>query len=262
MATRGIGKQELVGGKDVVPSNAGYYDHIYSRSLVRDQRWNVGDRFILPDGREFRYAKSNGECASGQACDFDQTGVQAYANASVAAAIGDTEVTVGAGTHSAIAKDDLRGAYFISWPAALKDQFRGVVGNDASAENAAITVYLDGPLTEALTTSTGCEIYENPYASVVTGSNAALGKAGVPAVYIAAADTYFWVQTRGPRFVAPQSTVIANEGVGVMFRHDGSLEALATAIGGTVPDADGTQYAGHRMIGSYAGNGPLVNLTG
>ncbi len=238
----------------------GFWDFIYSASTVKNPDYNIGDHVVLPDSREFRYAKSSGECASGQSVDFDQTGVQAYANAGVAAAIGDTTVTVSAGTHSAIAKDELRGGFFVSWPAALKDQFRGIIGNDASDANAAITVYLDGPLTVALTTSTGCELYENPYASVKTASNAALGKGGVPAVYISAANIYFWVQTRGPAWIAPQSTLIANEGVGAMFRHDGSLEAVATALGATVPDTDGTQYAGNRMIGSYSGNGPLFNL--
>lgn len=243
-------------------SGGSSWSHIYNVSAVKLPDYWIGDRVVLPDGREFRYAKSSGVCASGQSVDFDQTGVQAYANASIAAAIGDVAVTVGAGTHSAIAADALRGGYFVSWPSALKDQFRGVIGNDASAENAAIKVYLDGPLTVAITTSTGCEIYENPYASVKTGSNAALGKGGVPAVYVSAADLYFWVQTRGPAWIAPQSTMIANEGLGAMFRHDGSLEAVATAITGTVPDADTTQYAGYRMIGSYAGNGPLFMLQG
>ena len=89
-----------------------------------------------------------------------------------------------------------------------------------------------------------------------------MSNGGVPAVYVSAADLYFWCQTRGPCFVAPQATMINNEGVGAMFRHDGSLEAVATAIGGTVPDTDGTQYAGFRIIGSADGNGPLFMLQG
>lgn len=239
------------------------WSFIYETSLTKAPKWNIGDRVMLPDGREFRYAKSSGVCASGQACDFVATGFQSYSTPSVAAAVGDTEVTVTAGTHVALAKDALRGGYFISWPAALKDQFRGITGNDAAAADAAFTIYLDGPLTYALVAATtGLEVYENPYASLVTGSNAAKGKAGVPATYVGAANTYFWVQKAGPIFIAPQSTVIGNEGVGCMFRHDGSVEAVATAIGGTVPDTDGTQYAGYHMLGDYAGNGPLFMLNG
>ena len=247
----------------VISDNASNWGFIYETSLVKDPKWNLGDRVVLPDGREFRYAKSSGECASGQACDFVATGFQSYSTPAEAAAIKDTKVVVTAGTHDAIAEDGLRGGYFVSWPAAKKDQFRGIIGNDAADANAEFTIYLDGPLTQALVAaSTGLEVYENPYASLVTGSSASLGKAGVPATYIAATLTYFWVQVLGMGWVAPQSTVIGNEGVGCMYRHDGSLEAVQTIIagGGTTPANDSTQYAGHRVIGSYSGNGPLFML--
>jgi hypothetical protein len=108
--------------------------------------------------------------------------------------------------------------------------------------------------------TTGLEVYENPYASLVTGSNAALPKAGVPATYISGTGIYFWVQTLGMGWVAPQSTVNDNGGVGVMFRHDGSLESVETAMNVTVPGDDTSQYAGHRVIGSQSGNGPLIML--
>ena len=248
---------------EVVSQGKPSWGFIYESSLIKNPRYNIGDRVVLPDGREFRYAKSSGVCASGQACDFVATGFQSYSTPLVAAAVGDTSVTVTAGTHVALAKDDLRGGYFISWPAALKDQFRGIIGNDAADADAAFKIYLDGPLTVALVAATtGLEVYENPYASLVTGSNAAKGKAGIPAVYVGAASTYFWVQTKGPCFIAPQSTVIGNEGVGCMFRHDGTLEAVATVVDATIPDADGTQYAGYHMLGDYAGNGPLFMLNG
>jgi len=61
-------------------------------------------------------------------------------------------------------------------------QFRGVVGNDYSAANAAITVYLDGPLNTAVETTSTCEIFQNPYAALRTGTVANYPKAGLPAV--------------------------------------------------------------------------------
>jgi len=63
-------------------------------------------------------------------------------------------------------------------------------------------------------------------------------------------------------WVSPQPTVNNNEGVGCMWRQDGSLEAVATALTATVPNGDSTQYAGHRVAGSEDGNGPLFNLNG
>lgn len=253
--TTHIGIQGLVGHRE-----APNWSFIYETSLIKSPHWEVGDRVVLPDGREFHYAKSSGECASGQAAEFVATGVQAYAVAYLAAAVGDTEVTITGGTHDAIAKDALRGGYFVSWPAALKDQFRGIIGNDASAENGNIKIYLDGPLTVALVAgTTGCEIYENPYASLRTGSSSDLAKAGVPAVYVSAADTYFWVQTKGMSWIAPQSDVAGRQ-VGAYYRHDGSLQGTDTALAVTVPANNSSQYAGHRVIGSASGNGPLFYL--
>jgi len=260
--TRGIANVDYHRqGSEVVDTSASNWADIYTTSLTKDPKWNIGDRRVLPDGREYRYAKSSGVCASGQSVDFDQTGAIPYATM-VAAAVGDTELTFGATTHDAIAEDELRGGYCVVWTGSDYDQFRGVIGNDASAANAAIKIYIDGPVSTAITVSHSGEVYENPYASVIEASNAALGKGGVPAVYVSAANMYFWVQTRGPRFVAPQSSVDGHGGVGSMFRHDGSLEGVETAIGGTVPATAGTQYAGYRMIGAPAGNGPLFMLQG
>ena len=248
-------REGLVGNED-----APDWGFIYESSLIRSEKYNIGDRVVLPDGREFVYAKSSGECASGQSCDFVATGFQSYSTPSIAAAIGDDKVTVTAGTHVALLKDALRGGYFVSWPAAKKDQFRGIIGNDAADANAVFTIYLDGPLTQALVAgSTGLEVYENPYASLVTGSSASLGKAGVPATYIAATLTYFWVQRLGMGWVAPQSDVTGRQ-VGAYYRHDGSLQGTNTALAVTVPVNNSSQYAGHRVIGSYSGNGPLFML--
>ena len=236
------------------------WEFIYQASLVKHPNHNIGDRMVLPDGREYRYAKSSGECASGQSVDFDQTGAIPYTAVGVGAAVGVSTITMSASTHSAIAADELRGGYVVIWTGAKHDQFRGVLGNDASAENAAIVLHLDGGLSTAITTSHYGEVYENPYASVKTASDAALGKGGVPAIYISVANTFFWVQTLGPRFVAPQSSVNDNGGVGCMFRHDGSLEGLETALAVTVDSDDTSQYAGFRIIGSQSGNGPLIML--
>ncbi|KKM16192.1 hypothetical protein LCGC14_1688350, partial [marine sediment metagenome] len=202
-------------GHDNVPN----WEFIYKTSLVKDAGWDVGDVVNLPDGRSFTYAKSSGVCASGFGCDFTATGFQSYSTPAAAAAVGDIKVVVTGGTHDAIAKDELKGAYFVSWPAALKDQFRGIIGNDASDANADFTIYLDGPLTYALVSgSTGLEVFENPYAALSSASaNASLGKAGIAATYVGATATYFWVQTRGIGWIAPQSTMIGNEGVGAFY---------------------------------------------
>ncbi len=241
---------------------AGEWDFIYNASLVKDEAWDIGDHVRLADGREFVYSKSSGVCASGQASSFAATGAIPYVVLDQAQSEGDKVITFAAVSHDALAKDVLRGGFIVLWGVALKDMTRGIIGNDASAENAACKIYLDGPLTRDVDTSTPGEAYENPYANLInTGSSSAsLGKAGVPATYVSAADMYFWVQKRGPIFIAPQSDVINNI-TGCYFRHDGSIEAdidVEDRSAGT----NSTQYAGHRIIGNYAGNGPLFMLQG
>lgn len=238
------------------------YSYLYETSLVKDSEFNIGDRVVLPDGREFAYSKSSGVVSSGAGAEFVATGAIPYTLLSAAQAIGDKQLSFVASTHDAIAKDELRGGYCVTWPAALKDQTRGIIGNDASAENAAITIYLDARLSVAVTVATPGEVYENPYANLIntgTGS-ASRAKAGIAATYVGAASTYFWVQVRGFVFIAPQSDVITNV-TGCYFRHDGSIEADID-VEDRAAGSNSTQYAGHRVIGDYDNNGPLFYLQG
>ena len=239
------------------------YDlNIYATETT--QRFVLGTRAEFWDGRKYVYSKSAAACISGQGCEHTKIGYTAITNFAVAVSVGNTSVTVPAATHAALTEDYLAGGYICIFDGSTNNtQFRGIVGNDAAAANALFVVYLDAPLTEAVVAATSkCETYESPYIGLQTGTSASLPKAGVPAAKVSAANVYFWCQIEGYTWVAPQGTVINNEGVGVMWRHDGSLEALATAIGGTVPDADTTQYAGHLAAGSYTLIGPLLNLRG
>ena len=261
-STRGVGYTKHLDEtlrKGVYESPIPNWAFLYEVSSTRNPDYNIGNKVVLPDGREFHYGKSSGECASGQACEFVATGVQAYSTAVAGSAIGDTTVTITGQTHDELAKDVLRGGYMINWPAAKKDQIRGIVGNDLSLSAANITIYLDGPLQTALGV-TGVELFENPFASLRTGSDAALPKAGVPAAYVSASGKYFWVQTKGFGWAAPQSDVKDNGGVGVCWRHDGSLQSAEIVYAATTPATDTSQYAGNRVIGAANGRGPLIML--
>ena len=106
-------------------------------------------------------------------------------------------------------------------------------------------------------------MFENPYAALRTGTASTLAKAGVPAVEVSAASMYFWVQKAGPVFVAPQTAVGENGGMGCFWRNDGTVNTAEAALGAlTVPAADSSQYAGHALLGTMAGNGPLFMLQG
>ena len=267
---KGKAQVNYVGQESQITSmDAPDWGFIYETSLVKDAKWNVGDRVVLPDGREFRYALSSAACISGQGCEFTATGaVYGYPIATYAAGVhevvladsGSTTVL----THAAAyAEDVFRGGYYLSHDhpgGNANDQFRGIVGNAYSPINGVLRLYLDGPLHKAVDTNEFTEIFENPWAAIRTSSSSYLAVAGVPAVEVSAANTYFWVQVKGPCFVAPQSTVIQNQ-IGCFWRHDGSLQDGATAYDADTADAAITsQYAGHTMLGNYAGYGPMFNL--
>ncbi len=255
----------------VISDNASNWAFIYETSLVKDTKWNPGDRVELPDGREYRYAKSLGVLSAAEAAQFDSVGVIAYIAAVITGAVGDTSIIVPATTHAAaFAKDELRGGYVSIFGNNTDDidhMFRGIIGNDSSAINAAVTLYLDGPLDVVMDTNSAIEVFENPYNHLVkqidgdgSGGDPDKGKGGVPAVYVSAAATYFWLQTKGPRFVQPASTVVNNM-TGVYYRHDGSIEG-DIAVGSKDNNAQTSQYAGYRISGDYSGNGPLIMLQG
>ena len=263
-----LGIQGIVGHKDVPD-----WGFIYEASLIKDPKWNIGDRVVLPDGREFRYAKSVAACISGQGCEFTATGAFGkYPITTVA--VGGREVTLADSgsttvlTHAAAyAEDVFRGGYVVFHDIAAGNadaQFRGIIGNAYSAINAVVKLYLDGPLHKAILTNTFTEVFENPYAALQTSASAALAVAGVPAVEVSAANMYFWVQKAGPVFVAPATSAVGGHGgMGCYWRHSGTVEAIEVALGiSTVPAADSTQYAGHTLLGSMSGNGPLFMLKG
>lgn len=241
---------------------------IYSTSLTKDDEFDVGDSIVLPDGREFIYSKSDGTAAmyNAHGCEFTYTGYTAYTAFGVSAAVGDTEVTVPAATHAALTQDELKGGYIIIFDGA-SDYYtatRGIIGNDAASANAAFVVYLDGPLTYAVTAATSaCETYQNPYAALRTGQDRDKPKAGVPATYVAADTYYFWVQKAGIVWAAPQANLGNTGGKISGWWHDvGNISDCATSLGVTIPAAKSSQYAGYVVEGSISGNGPLFMLKG
>jgi hypothetical protein len=259
---RGKNRTQLLGMAGTIQSDKyADWDFLYRTSTSKDPLYNVGDTVRLADRREFTYAKSAAACISGQGCEFTYTGYVAITTFTTAAAVGALSITVPAATHAALTADELRNGYVVIYDGTGNDiQFRGIVGNDASILNVAFTLYLDASLTEAVTTSSKIEVFQNPYMALQTGTSTILAKAGIPAVKVSAANTYFWVQTGGFCWAAPQSGVGARGGMGCFWKHDGSLESANTALAVTTATNDTSQYAGHCVTGTAAGNGPLFFL--
>jgi hypothetical protein len=240
------------------------WSFLYETSLIQDSNWWVGDKVVLPDGREFVYAKSSAAIATNFGCNFTAAGYVAQTVVTVADAIGSKVLHVPAATHAALTKDELRGGYVIigNQNGGTTPAVRGIVGNDASILNVAFVVYLDAPLSVATVVSTtGVEVYQNPFAAIGQSDTVVLPRAGIAATGVSAANTYFWVQTKGVGYTSPQPSVGAdNGGITAMWRHDGSVVPMETALGATVPAMDVAQIAGIALEGSTTGNGPLLLL--
>lgn len=252
-----VNKVEFLGrnGKIGV-SDAGNWDFIYRASTVKDPKWNVGDRAVLPDGRVFRYAKAGAAISTTTlAASFASAVKISYEALTGTTAIGSRILNM---TEASITEDQLQGGYAIIYKASGSVYVRGITGNSASASaDDTLQIYLDAALPVALDTSDAAEIMLNPYVDLrQTDLEGLASFAGMPAT-AAASGAYFWVQTWGPCWAAPQATVAAAAFVReVYFRHDGSLDVRDT-IGTFVTD----QRAGFVLDYSPSGQGPpLVML--
>lgn len=260
-----LGIQGLVGH-----SNAPDWSFLYETTLTKSSKWNLGDTVVLPDSREFRYARSGSACSNAYGVHFTDSGHQAYTSLGISMAVGDKEMTIPAGTHAAVTKDELRGGYVLIFQggADLYTTVRGIIGNDAADANVAYKIYLDAAVTYAYAASTAAiEVYANPYASLRDGGTFQ-AFAGLPAAYVSATLTYFWVQTKGICWPVAGPAVGVGSGTGNgqfsgFWAANGTIVRADVALAGvTVPSANSAQYAGFVIAGDQENNGPLFYLQG
>lgn len=236
-------------------------------STTKSVEFDIGDRLILADGREYRYAKSTGATAlyGSRACSFSDSGFSGYVASATDHAAGSTEITVAAVTHDAVAVDELRGGYVIIMDGATdyNTTIRGIVGNDAADANVAFNIQLDGMLNQAIVSGThALETYRNPWSVMVESLLRDQVKAGVPTTIVSAAANYFWLQTKGICWPIPQGSFGNSGGLASGWWHDfGNVSDIETALGVSVVAANSSQIAGYAIAGSIGGNGPLFMLS-
>lgn len=243
----GIAKAYLVGtaGQAVpVGREVGYWDFLYSVSTVRDAKFNVGDRVALPDSRVFRYAKSGAICQAGRGNIFyNQIGTVGidYAVLTAGAAIGDRLVKMTAVVDQTL--DVLRGGIIALKQTNAADdatlQWRGIIGNTAALAGNECIIYLDAPISMALTVLSYGFCMPSFYSDIRYEDNEAVSDsasmAGMAAAYVDAANKYFWLQTWGPCVFNHQGECgTTAHGRGLVWRYDGSVQHCdpASPIGG------------------------------
>lgn len=168
----------------------------------------------------------------------------------------------GVASDGVFAANALKGGHvvvFVAGSGGDADDFcRGIISSTAVAAAGEVTLELDAPIPHALVHDTSvAETIASPYAYVTLSTAISHSKVGVPACY-AAATNYVWLQTWGPCWVAPQSGCGIAQDMGVMFRHDGSLEPTSATISAYIS----SQYAGWTMFQAAAGTqgAPFVYL--
>jgi len=261
---KGKSRVNYMGKEGIVQSDTGPdWGFIYRASTVRDPGWNVGDRVVTPDGRVFYYAKSGDACSTGRGNIFynaiPATGID-YSLLAAASAISTSQVTMTNQGTVAQTEDGLRNGTIVLKPASGSTdhelQQRRIIGNTAGGVSDEITIYLDAPLTEALTTASYAFAMPSPWLDV-RYSEASVAyncsHCGVSAVEVTAADVYHWEQTWGPIWLAPQGECgTTDHGREVVWRYDGSIQLrdYSSAIGGAYG-----QVAGYILDNNAAANG-------
>lgn len=258
--------------------DAGGWDFIYEVSATKHPVYNIGDVVELSNGKGFVYCKSGAACYTGQGNmiynAIPATGIDYANNVAAAAAIGARSVSITNGATVAQTADGLRGGTILFKTASGSNntalQCRGIIGNTAAAINVATTIYLDAPLTGALTTASYAYCMPSPYSDVrLASGSGTMAIIGPAATYVSAADKYFWCQFKGRVMGVACSGPGGASTVGtinfqreVVWRHDGTLQVRALTTSATINGEEG-QVAGYVVDNNAALNGGTeIMLTG
>lgn len=221
------------------------------------QRFIYGTRFLMWDGRVFKYCLTQGEIESYHGVRDNNDAALSYTAAPLAASIGDRMVQI---TLASRSEDDLVGGYIALYDGGDIDTTnqRGIIGNTAS--DTTVDVYIDFPLHQAIIATTDAmEVFENPYRAITEVSGATSAWVGVPCVSCAA-ELNTWIQTWGPCMVSPGNQTLddaaANERMTFWMSN-----AVIGEVDGAGITASKNQIAGYILNGGTAGiAGPIIML--
>ena len=167
------------------------------------QRYVAGTRYLMWDGRIFKYGKAVSALYSYHGCGASKAAKMSWEAVAAAQSRGDTEVLI---TETGLTADELQGGYIMLHQATDRVQWRGIAGNEASGASTT-KVYLDFPLDTAITVAgTNVEVFYNPYLYATHTAEEYTSVIGVPAVNVTSAY-FFWMQTWGPAYISPGESI-------------------------------------------------------
>jgi hypothetical protein len=230
---------------------------IYEISATAKHR--LGTRVRIGD-RVFRYAKAGATIDPDVAVWGYNPQVITFASAPVAAPAGSASIsmTVGASdgpaADGALAAHYLENGYVVVFSSAVDTFVMEILDNTEVASGGGTTVLtLNGEIPVAIATATSSiEAMASMYRDVRTGNSG--GTRPFLGAGMRAATTtypYFWLQTWGPTWLAPQAEVgVAANVNNCVFRHDGSIDECDYSDSYNSPKA---QHAGYVLTRAAAG---------
>ena len=260
---KGKGQTTLIGIQGIVQhTTAPDYDFLYRTSTIRDPRYYIGDRVVLPDGRVFRYGYSAGALNPSKGAQNSVTFLDSD-NTQAEAVIGAKKISITLSAAAANAEyfgtaEKMIGAYF-SQPDGTHRQFRRIVKHGVGVSADVITIELDAALSKTIATNSFYEILPNPYGYLVNNGGTHVSVMSIPNVVVAD-NSYFWGQTWGPIWINVNSSGVGSGAYDrtVVFAEGGGLDQMSESA--TVVQRQVAGFIIDKTSGGTWTNPPMVML--
>jgi len=208
---------------------AGFRQGIMEISSTKKEE--IGTLRILQDGRKFRYAKAGASALSAGKMAVAATIASGHVNqTSVAASIGDKQLTLTVTAGTAIAENQLAGGYLHINDVTGEGYQYAIESNTAlAADGTEISINLEEGIKVALTTSSEFTLVHSPWYGTVESDDEESLPVGIAPVAVTAAY-YYWAQTGGPAI----SLVNGTPAVGTMLTLGATPAGALVAINTTL----------------------------
>ncbi len=180
-----------------------------------EAKFDLGQRMVLPDGRQFAFALANtaATIAIGLLCSQKAVSSSGHVvSVTGSGSTGATTVNVTLSATGAVTKDQFKDGYVLAYKGGTAGYMYKIKANNSGAVSTTVkfTLYdqdvLKAPVAAA---TTSVMIRENEFKHVLAraaGSSVVGIPAGVAANSVAAGE-YFWIQRRGPCSILAAGTV-------------------------------------------------------
>lgn len=249
----------ITGVGDVTVADVPQWDFLYQTSTVRNPKFRISDRVVLPDGRVFRYGLATEALGSRLAFNGNVipgiAATQGYEGALYAQAeAGEHKVKIADTTTRAV--DNYRGGTFVMFGGT--DFFcAGILGSSTVVSVAGAAAYVELTLDAALPytglVAYGITAYPSIYGNLLgaSGVDTFQCAVGLPTRGNTAAGSYAWIQTWGPCWVTAMEWGSTGPGCAADLR-----DVYVHTDGTIMPAIDSSGVAKQR-VGSvlYMGDG-------